>query len=823
MLCPKTGRRIKNNRRNWCLICLFPIIGLISLIWFLIRVVPKPSRALYPCQRVAFPLASGFLVWLTATVGSVFAYRHGKWLYHRSRLGRATVYFSIAIVVGIIAIANMPEKIAKAEIDPPLANVPIGVPRGIFPGRVAWVHDSSATDWDGYASAEHWYQPQCTDQVVVEQMLADVILAVAGGETLPESWDAIFRYYNQDKEKGDVGYLTGEKIAIKCNFVTCNITVGNVDETTFEKESMLNNVDTSPQMILSLLRQLVYDAGVDPCDISIGDPTCLTPNYLYDMIYAEFPEVRHISVLGGSGRTAADYSEVPFYWSTINADHTTQDYLPISFAEAEYFINFSTLKGHSAGITLAGKNHYGSLIRMPMGWRSDLPYPGNGYYDMHNNLPNPNHTPGMEQYRPIVDLLGHEELGGKTILYLMDGLFGGYYWDSQPFKWQMEPFNGDWPSSIFASLDPVAIDSVGYDFIRTEWPDVVAFGGCNRDRYPLGLEGGAEDYLHEAALADDPCSGTFYDPERDGIAMTSLGTHEHWNNSTDKQYSQNLSLGYGIELYGVQSSPPIVGDLNRDGRVDEKDLKLLAESWLRQVSQDLWAYWKMDDDPNSTIALDTTENAYDGKLQGDPQWTAGKYGAALSFDGKGDYVDVNDITQTIAGRNFTLAAWVNTTSTINRQFFFSFDTSTGDDRLMLGFPPGDPNLHVNDYNTSSDTTASFSNGQWYHVACVLDDTNGIIKVYVDANEVYTDSAPNSIAADDLFTIGQEYDPCIAPDPNLIPSDFFNGKIDNVTIYDRILTLEEIQQQQFYHTTGDINNDGIVNFLDFAILAENWRK
>jgi uncharacterized protein (DUF362 family) len=42
----------------------FPIIGLFSLIWFLVRVVPKPSRATYPCQQAAFPMASAFIIWI---------------------------------------------------------------------------------------------------------------------------------------------------------------------------------------------------------------------------------------------------------------------------------------------------------------------------------------------------------------------------------------------------------------------------------------------------------------------------------------------------------------------------------------------------------------------------------------------------------------------------------------------------------------------------------------------------------------------------------------------------------------------------------------
>jgi hypothetical protein len=43
---------------------IFPAGGLAALVWFLIRVIPKPSRANYPCQRVTAPMASGFVVWL---------------------------------------------------------------------------------------------------------------------------------------------------------------------------------------------------------------------------------------------------------------------------------------------------------------------------------------------------------------------------------------------------------------------------------------------------------------------------------------------------------------------------------------------------------------------------------------------------------------------------------------------------------------------------------------------------------------------------------------------------------------------------------------
>ena len=49
------------------------VLGCTALLWFLLRVVPKPSRASYPCQRAAFPLASGFVLWLCAIAGGMFS------------------------------------------------------------------------------------------------------------------------------------------------------------------------------------------------------------------------------------------------------------------------------------------------------------------------------------------------------------------------------------------------------------------------------------------------------------------------------------------------------------------------------------------------------------------------------------------------------------------------------------------------------------------------------------------------------------------------------------------------------------------------------
>lgn len=583
-----SGHRPRRRWVRW----VFPVAGLLALVWFLIRVIPKPSRATYPCQRVAMPLASGFVVWLSALVTSLTVSARFRRLVRESRIVLMGICLVTVAVMGIASLADLPGRLTLTG-EPGEPHGPIGEAKGIYPGRVVWVHDPNATDWDGYSSSEHWWQDGHTDPAVVERMVSQAIRGVAGRASDASAWDAIFRHFNISRGNGDVGYQAGEKIAIKINLTTCNAAGGDVNPTTYDKKSsVMNRIDNSPQMTLAVLRQLVNTVGVDQNDITIGDPTGMIPNYYWNMLHPEFPNVHYLDNYGGSGRTRAEFSDVPMYWSTADAAGKLRDYIPTAFAEAAYIINFAILKGHSSGVTLCAKNHYGSLVRTPDGYlRPELPgLPGNGerldYYNMHYSLPNagqnPPWSPGMGHYRALVDLMGHWELGGKTVLYLIDGLFGGYYWEARPYKWDMPPFNGDWPSSVLASQDPVAIDSVGYDFVKAEWPDVVRYGHSPSAKYDM--QGGAEDYLHEAALANDPCSGTFYDPDhpRDLVRLGSLGIHEHWDDAASKRYSRNLGTGEGIELILLHSTA-IEGDIDSDGDVDAQDLSALCEDWLQRA------------------------------------------------------------------------------------------------------------------------------------------------------------------------------------------------------------------------------------------------
>lgn len=404
---------------------------------------------------------------------------------------------------------------------------PIGEAKGIRPGRVVWVHDPEATDWKGPGDG-HWWEPAHTCQERVDAMVSNALRSLTGETSEAGAWKQLFHYQNRAFGKGDVGYRVGEKIAIKVNFVGFIASMKSVDPDTYQMTKLQDYMNTSPQMIIALLRQLVRVAGVAESDITVGDTLTYFPNEYYSLIHQQFPKVQCVDVAGKMGRRQAKPSSIPIYWSSRPKD-CAQDFVPDWFAEADYLINLANLKAHGGtGVTLCAKNHFGSLIRTPV---------QKGYYDLH-----PVSFAKQEKiYRPLVDLMGHRHIGGKTMLYLVDGLYPGIHpKDPSPRRWSPPPFNGDWASSLLASQDPVAIDSVGFDFLYAEYSEPK-----NR---------GVDDFLHEAALAPHSPSGTAYDPNHPGAEkpLASLGAHEHWNNATDRKYSRNLGTGKGIELIAIR-------------------------------------------------------------------------------------------------------------------------------------------------------------------------------------------------------------------------------------------------------------------------------
>jgi hypothetical protein len=413
-----------------------------------------------------------------------------------------------------------------------------------------------------------YFEPKNNNQDVIDQMLSQAIQSLTGKTSDSEAWDAIFKFHNNTRGKGEVGYQAGEKVFIKMNATSGWSGNYNNDDLSKVYESRWGGVnryyglsESSPAFMLSVLRHLVNNANVAQEDIYIGDPMKFIYKHIYEYLYAEFPNVHYLDHTGHTnlGRELAEKGTTPLIEYSdrgtvlvYNGQPVYEDRLYKIYEEMEYMLNLPQMKGHvRGGVTMFAKNHFGSHTR-------------DGANHLHNGLMLPGETglaarPGYGLYRTQVDLMGHEILGKKNLVYLMDALWGTDHELNPPTKWQSAPFNSDWTSSVIASLDPVAIESVGYDFVRTEF---------TKERYPSSYENvvdviqmeGVDDYLHQAADSANWPEGIQYDPENDGTILASLGAHEHWNNPIDKEYTRNLETGDGIELVKIGKAVSVEGE-----------------------------------------------------------------------------------------------------------------------------------------------------------------------------------------------------------------------------------------------------------------------
>lgn len=543
--CPETETAVPDPRRSrsfgWAFRWAYALTGFLALVWFLVRVIPKPSRASYPCQRVAMPMASSFVLWLVGLAGTVCAFRTARRYQRQARYALAGTCALAGLLAGWWALSLPVEPVSAAWEPADALNSPIGVSRGIHPGRVVWVHDPDATAWDG--SSRYWWSPASTDQAVVDEMLSRSVRRLAGASSDAAAWKALFLDFNRRHGRGDVGYRTGEGIAVKINM--------NV----VSSYGPSNGPFVSPQVVRALLSQLTRQAGVPESAISVYDASRLINDPIYNLCHSEFPAVSFVDNDGLRGRRRAEPDNtVPVFYSGPGAGASGTTRLPRCVVGASYLINLALLRGHSlAGVTLCAKNHFGSVWRpdttADRGWK-----PSNLHGPIDRGRP-------MGGYNCLVDLMGHEHLDGKSLLFMIDGLFAAVNQGARtPSRWRSTPFDNDWTSSLLVSQDGVAIDSVALDLCRSE-PTLAG-----------QVRGAVDNYLHEAALAHDPPSGTFYDPEGDGSRLASLGVHEHWNNAIDKDYSRNLGTGDGIEL--LVDQPGVVfrrGDANADGSRDVAD------------------------------------------------------------------------------------------------------------------------------------------------------------------------------------------------------------------------------------------------------------
>lgn len=199
--------------------------------------------------------------------------------------------------------------------------------------------------------------------------------------------------------------------------------------------------------------------------------------------------------------------------------------------------------------------------------------------------------------------------------------------------------------------------------------------------------------------------------------------------------------------------------------------------------------WAFEDGSGSTASDCIGTN--DGTIYGGAAWTTGVRGGGLNLDGSNDYVKLPASNQVLSSTAFTVGAWIKTTTTApaygsgNEGRIITFHrSSVAATALSLFVASGDVSLMY--FNgTTTDTsvkyTVNYHDNAWHYVSVTYD---GTFRLYYDGVQRATKTDSLSSRGSKNAYIGSYYD----------AQRLFTGDVDEVSIYNRVLTSQEISDQ-----------------------------
>lgn len=280
--------------------------------------------------------------------------------------------------------------------------------------------------------------------------------------------------------------------------------------------------------------------------------------------------------------------------------------------------------------------------------------------------------------------------------------------------------------------------------------------------------------LTGTAVDDSGISGINWSNDKGGSG-TATGT-TNWSVA-------NISLSNGNNVITVTAS-------DNAGNTGTATMTISVSGTY--IMNGLQAYYSLDDGSGAT-ARDTSNNNNTGTING-ATWATGKNGGGLSFDGVNNYVRTSDSSSlAISGNAITLSVWVNYLNTNTHQIFIAKPYKEGS-HLSPYFSYGMHGLFVNSTqirprfwltigNTAKSVTSSelVSPQTWYHLIGVYDGST--MKIFINGVERGSVSVTGAITS---------YATPLLIGANGGLTECFKGSIDDVRIYNRALSNQEVQ-------------------------------
>jgi uncharacterized protein (DUF362 family) len=496
---------------------------LFSLVWLLLRTGSKPSRIVYPCQKAALSTIGGaFSILIVIIHRKIFTW--GALIGLKRPVQYLTLLITLSIFACFLTFVTHNYQVKKSWVEynalrktlaagklvspnknslrPLYQTIPtaLALPS---PHRVVTIHDKEATTWAGSGNPAVYMK-----QKIINIMVNRGVMDLTGETNAQSAWAKLLPYQQ------------GEAVAIKLNF--------NNSGGSWTADPYMNPY---AEVVNAVIDGLI-SIGVPPEKIWLTDPSRAISNAFRSRITnKQVLFYTHITS-GSPGESQrvyyTDYVSDASVYSTVSV--CPERINPASvFVNAAHIINVPQLKGHGgASVTLGLKNHFGSVSLTGDALGSD---PTHKYFYIGGS------NYGGAAVNLLADINNNPIFRDKTRLIIGDGLMGhptvNY---SNPVVWSS--FNNGPPEILFFGCDPVAVDSVMFDYLQRE---------CR-------VKG-------QAARNDDILVNA---------SNLGLGVFEHWVGDSDRRYST-------IDYKAIDFDSVTEGDFNNNGEITAYDAALTAQ------------------------------------------------------------------------------------------------------------------------------------------------------------------------------------------------------------------------------------------------------
>ena len=349
----------------------------------------------------------------------------------------------------------------------------------------------------------------------------------------------------------------------------------------------------------------------------------------------------------------------------------------------------------------------------------------------------------------------------------------------------------DWQNIITYSLSEYNNDEFYHETVWINETDYT-FPSDMNIRFKGSMPNNNDDVYFDQIYINATC---------DGGSSSNEPVWMQYNTDLNSPWNWDFSFSNGTGYYRFYSIGEYDGNVEAAPSTADAFCYYNTSTASNQIS--IWHF----DESTGSIAYDSADDN-DGTING-ATWTTGVQDSALSFDGDDDYVFVADSENLNFVGNFTAMAWVK----------WSVDPETGDSwanilnkgrdaqwQIQHSYDNSQFEFAVNTENTRrwAYSSTEVKQGIWYHVAGVYDGSE--IRIYVNGtHENQEDLTGDVFVTDYPVNIGRRSD---------YNDRYFAGIIDEVYLYNRTLSAEELQNYYNQSKPQSSDNDSLITHWEF---------